>query len=176
VAVTLKTVEELRRMTAFPSDALLQQVGPLALIQRGKAASAGSTPVPFHEVMSRTVEIEAPPVARQALSLVLKVQDGLVVPLGAEGPDGEVVFGRADDVDVRLDDPSVSGHHAVVRFDAWKRSAWVRDLGSTNGTLVNGVPIESETPLAEGNVLTLGDESAFLFVRTETLYALLKQR
>lgn len=160
-------------MTAFPSEAMLQQVGPLALIQRGGGAP---TPVPFHEVMTRTVEIEAPPVARQALGLMLKLHDGLVVPLGAENPDGAFVFGRAEDVDVRLEDPSVSGHHAVVRFDAWKRSAWVKDLGSTNGTLVNGAPITDETALVEGNVVTLGDNSAFLFLRTETLYALLKQR
>ena len=165
-------------MTAFPPDAMLQQVGPLALIQRGGGASTPSTPtpVPFHEVMTRTVEIEAPPVARQALGLMLKLHDGVVVPLGAEVPDGQVVFGRADDVDVRLDDPSVSGHHAVVRFDAWKRAAWVEDLGSTNGTLLNGTPVTAETALAEGNVVTLGDASAFLFLRTETLYALLKQR
>lgn len=164
-------------MTAFPPDAMLQQVGPLALVQRGGGAVAGTpTPVPFHEVMTRTVEIEAPPVARQALGLMLKLHDGLVVPLGAESPDGALVFGRAEDVDVRLDDPSVSGHHAVVRFDAWKRAAWVKDLGSTNGTLVNGVAVTGETALAEGNVLTLGDDSAFLFLRTETLYALLKQR
>ncbi|MEW6432283.1 MAG: FHA domain-containing protein [Myxococcota bacterium] len=176
--MTLKTVDELRRMTAFPPDAMLQQVGPLALIQRGGGAAtpAAPTPLPFHEVMTRTVEIEAPPVARQALGLMLKLHDGVVVPLGAEAPDGQVVFGRADDVDVRLVDPSVSGRHAVVRFDAWKRAAWVKDLGSTNGTLVNGAPVTAETALAEGNVVTLGDASAFLFLRTETLYALLKQR
>lgn len=161
-------------MTAFPLDVMLQQVGPLALIQRGAGVSSSPTPLPFSE-MTRTVEIDVPPVARQALGLMLDVQDGMVVPLGAEGPDGRVVLGRADDVDVRIDDPSVSGHHAAVRFDAWKRSAWVTDLGSTNGTLVNGRAITGETALAEGNVLSLGDDSAFLFLRTETLYALLKR-
>lgn len=177
MGVTLKTVEELRRMTAFPSDAMLQQVGPLALIQRRVPVASSPTPKPFTAAtMSRTVEIEVPPVARQALGLMLDVRDGLVVPLGAESPDGVVTLGRADDVDVQLEDPSVSGHHARVRFDAWKRQAWVTDLGSTNGTLLNGKAISGETELAEGNVLTLGDDSAFLFLKTETLYALLKQR
>jgi len=174
VGITLKTVNELRKMVAFPPDAMLQQVGPMALIQRGAGATATPTPMPFSE-MSRTVEIEAPPVARQALGLIMDVRDGLVVPLGADAPDGHLTIGRADDVDVRLDDPSVSARHAVVRFDAWKRVAWVKDLGSTNGTLVNGRAITNETALAEGNVLTLGDDSAFLFLKTETLYALLKR-
>lgn len=177
--VTPKTVEALRRMTAFPSDAMLQQVGPMALVQRRQAGAAPATrptPVPLDATMTRTVEVETPPIARQALNLMLKLEEGLVVPLGADAPDGEVLLGRAEDADVVLDDPSVSGHHARVRFDAWRRAAWVTDLGSTNGTRINGVRIEGETALAEGNLLTLGDASAFLFLRTETLYALLKQR
>ncbi|GMU62928.1 MAG: hypothetical protein AMXMBFR34_46910 [Myxococcaceae bacterium] len=175
MGVSLKTIDEVRRMTAFPADAMLQQVGPIALIQRG-AQAIPANPLSMSSAMTRTVEIEAPPVARQALSLLLDVGDGVVVPLGADAPDGQVTFGRADDVDVRLEDPSVSGHHACIRFDAWKRTAWVKDLGSTNGTLVNGRAVKGETELAEGNVVTLGDASAFLFLRTETLYALLKQK
>ncbi len=51
---------------------------------------------------------------------------------------------------------------------------WLSDLGSTNGTMVNGTAVLHEVELQEANVVTLGDESAFLFMRTETLYALVK--
>jgi hypothetical protein len=177
-AIKLRTIDEVRRMTAFPPDAMLQQVGPLALIQRSAAAGPviSAKPLAMSHAMTRTVEIETPPVARQALSLLLDLGDGVVVPLGADAPDGTLTFGRADDVDVRLEDPSVSAHHAVIRYDAWKRVAWVTDLGSTNGTLVNGRAVRGETELAEGNVVTLGDATAFLFLRTETLYVVLTQK
>jgi len=54
----------------------------------------------------------------------------LVVPLPAAG---KVILGRADDTDVRIDDPSVSRRHAVLYLDAPMR---IEDLGSSNGTFV----------------------------------------
>ena len=50
-------------------------------------------------------------------------------------------IGRDADCDVRLDDPLISRHHAEVtrRDDLW----WVRDLGSRNGTRVDGEPTQS---------------------------------
>jgi len=49
------------------------------------------------------------------------------------------VIGRGEDCTVRLVAPEVSRRHAEIfpRDGAW----WVRDLGSSNGTLVNGRPI-----------------------------------
>lgn len=65
------------------------------------------------------------------------------------GADGDVVplldlvrIGRAPDCDLILDHPEVSRHHAeLLRIDAVTYE--VRDLGSTNGTRVNGVPVEA---------------------------------
>jgi pSer/pThr/pTyr-binding forkhead associated (FHA) protein len=55
---------------------------------------------------------------------------------------------------VPFDDPSVSGEHAEITFvrDRW----WVRDLGSTNGTLVNEERIDGPTPLRSGDVVQFG--------------------
>jgi len=64
-----------------------------------------------------------------------------------------VVVGRSRDADFRLDDPNISRRHAVVYWDSGQ--AFVKDLGSTNGTLLNGRPIASAS-LDDGDVLTLG--------------------
>lgn len=72
----------------------------------------------------------------------------------------EVTIGRAADATVSVPDTSVSRKHALVRKteDGWA----VSDLGSGNGTIVNGEQISEEQPLAPGDVITLGD-SEFQF-------------
>lgn len=64
-----------------------------------------------------------------------------------------LVFGRSDDCDVVLTDPNVSRRHAhAVTLNGMVA---VVDLGSSNGTLVNGIPI-SRIFLMDGDELTLG--------------------
>ena len=175
VGITTTSIEALKRLASFPIDAMLQEVGPLALVQRIAASDSQAT---LHKQLSRTIETEGrPQVARHALSLMLGLDDGLVVPLGRENPEGALVLGRGEEADVQLFDGSVSSKHARVRWDGWKRQAWLSDLGSTNGTLINGKAVSvEEVALAEGNVVSLGDETAFLFLKTETLYALVRTR
>ncbi len=173
MAATTTTIAALRRLASFPLEAMLQEIGPLALIQR---TVTKASPAELHKQLSRTIETDGRhPVARQALSL-LGLDDGIVVALGRDSPEGVVVLGRADDADVRLFDNSVSAKHATIRFDGWHRTAWLTDLGSTNGTLVNGKAFSGEVELFEGNVVTLGTDTAFLFVRTESLYALARTK
>ncbi|HEX9349887.1 MAG TPA: DUF3662 and FHA domain-containing protein [Gaiellaceae bacterium] len=47
-----------------------------------------------------------------------------------------VVIGRSKDCDIRVADPNVSRRHAEIRQEG--STYWVQDLGSTNGTTVNG--------------------------------------
>ena len=61
----------------------------------------------------------------------------------------KVVVGRGEDADLMLPNISVSRHHAQVLWDGEQCS--INDLGSSNGTLVNGQRVESM-------VLTSGDE------------------
>ena len=67
---------------------------------------------------------------------------------------GRVVAGRGTACDLVVRDTTVSREHAafVRRGDAW----WVIDLGSTNGTRVNGVRA-AEHPIAAGDRIELGD-------------------
>jgi len=74
---------------------------------------------------------------------------------------GEVVLGRALEADVRVNDARASRLHARIRTerDAQTGAARYRvtDLGSTNGTLLNGEPI-SEAFLQDGDKLTIGEQ------------------
>jgi hypothetical protein len=64
-------------------------------------------------------------------------------------------LGRADGCTLAIDDTYVSATHAVL---AWHDGRWwLRDAGSTNGTLLNDAPIsETETPVTYGDEICIG--------------------
>jgi hypothetical protein len=64
-----------------------------------------------------------------------------------------VILGRGTDCDLRLVDPGVSRHHAEIRVEDGE--VVLVDLGSTNGTFVNGQPVR-RIALADGTRVTLG--------------------
>jgi hypothetical protein len=63
------------------------------------------------------------------------------------------ILGRGTDCDLRLVDPGVSRHHAELRIEDGE--VVLVDLGSTNGTFVNGQPVRRVT-LTDGTRVTLG--------------------
>jgi len=67
--------------------------------------------------------------------------------------DGAVSIGRSDENDIHIKDSTVSSHHAkiVTYYDA----SYIEDLGSTNGTFVNGKRIQKHI-LHPGDVISLG--------------------
>jgi len=66
-----------------------------------------------------------------------------------------LAIGRTADNDLRLEDPQLSRHHAVIEQTA---GGWqVSDLGSKNGTAVNGKRISTPLVLKAGDVIELGD-------------------
>ncbi len=65
-----------------------------------------------------------------------------------------ITVGRRSDSDIVLKDGQVSGHHMrITRSGAGFRAA---DLGSTNGTIVNGTQISQETEINRGDLILLG--------------------
>lgn len=65
-------------------------------------------------------------------------------------------IGRSDENVLVLDgDDYASGHHA--RVESGLDGTWVIDLGSTNGTYVNGERIEGRRRLHVGDLLQVGD-------------------
>jgi pSer/pThr/pTyr-binding forkhead associated (FHA) protein len=66
-----------------------------------------------------------------------------------------ITLGRAAGVDIVIDDVYASDQHAELLPDG--DSGWkVRDLGSTNGTFLNGAKLTRPTSLAAGDQLRLG--------------------
>ncbi|MCU1426763.1 MAG: hypothetical protein JWL83_763 [Actinomycetia bacterium] len=82
----------------------------------------------------------------------LVLPDGRRLSLGAE----PMRIGRLPDCPIALSDPQVSRHHAEVRPS--HQGYEVVDLGSTNGTLVNGALIK-ERELHDGDVILVGATS-----------------
>ncbi len=70
------------------------------------------------------------------------------------------VVGRSGTCDVHIATDDVSRHHAVVWQEAG--ATWVADIGSSNGTTVNGEAVAGAVPLVDGDRLTFG-ETEFVF-------------
>ncbi|MCB9675913.1 MAG: FHA domain-containing protein [Alphaproteobacteria bacterium] len=77
-------------------------------------------------------------------------EGGQAVPLG----DAPLHVGRGPANHLVLQDDTVSWNHAQVWMEAGR--AWVRDLGSRNGTFRNGEPCAAATPLEPGDRLRFG--------------------
>ena len=101
-----------------------------------------------------TGEIKADPDGRVG---TLVTSEGRRIPVA----DRPVVIGRLSSCDIPLGDPQVSRRHAEVRRDP--EGFTVFDLGSTNGTVVNGSPVR-ERRLSDGDELRIGSAT----IRFET--------
>jgi hypothetical protein len=88
--------------------------------------------------------------ARAKQERALLLLDGKRLVVGTEG----VTLGRSRKCDIVLDDPNVSREHAELRP---RGGSWVlTDLGSTNGSSVNGRRIDSPTVVKAGDELEIG--------------------
>ena len=85
-----------------------------------------------------------------------RAADAVLLALDWGGPGGELVIGRSRECDVAFVSDAVSRRHARLLF---RDGHWViHDLGSTNGTMVNGVRI-GRCRLRPGDRVTFGDTS-----------------
>ena len=80
--------------------------------------------------------------------------------------DGEHIAGRDTDCSLGIDAPTVSRRHA--RITVVCGTATIEDLGSTNGTQVDGTRISAPTRLAPGDEVALGDEVLEVRVRSRS--------
>jgi hypothetical protein len=97
----------------------------------------------------------APP-GRSALARLVVIEPGRsglrrgeIIPLQEVN-----TIGRAPENSIALADDLLSAAHALLTYrqNQW----WIEDLGSTNGTFVNNMPVKRPVVLANGDILTFG--------------------
>jgi len=131
-----------------------QCAAPVLAAQALAPLPAAATPVTPSQV-----QVSLPTMVAQAPTWHLVVKPGgQTIALK-----GNISIGREQDNDLRLDDQKLSRHHAVI--EAAGKGWQVRDLGSTNGTGVNGQRISAPLLLKVGDVIELGDARLTLELR-----------
>jgi len=150
------------------AGAVAGAVGGAAAAGAGAAAAAGASGAAYRAPAARPAPIHRPSPAP------------VHAPVGGGRPKGRAsdrpwlvldghryllisainILGRDDDVDIVLDDPGVSRRHSEIRvsIDGPHFVAVIRDLGSTNGTFVNGERVDS-AHLYDGDQVTVGRSS-----------------
>lgn len=90
--------------------------------------------------------------------------DGPLMVSAVIAPPG-LLLGRGPHCDLRLEDSTVSWDHLEISCRG--RSVIAQDLGSSNGTTVNGQPMERGCRLRSGDVLLLGSVRVTVALRSE---------
>ena len=136
------------------AEAALEVERPLARLREGLGGETGfvdsarvgtASPQDTQGISARVADELR--LARRTLVLI-------VGDRAREFQQSRVVVGRSRDADLQVDDPNVSRQHAVLYWEGDR--VYVKDLGSTNGTLVNGRPITAG-PVDAGDTLTVGN-------------------
>jgi pSer/pThr/pTyr-binding forkhead associated (FHA) protein len=70
---------------------------------------------------------------------------------------GSTVIGRDPSVGIVLDDMQVSRRHAAVSLDVQADAVVVEDLGSMNGTWIDGVRIDGPRSMSPGQKVRVGE-------------------
>jgi DNA-binding winged helix-turn-helix (wHTH) protein len=104
---------------------------------------------------------------------ILVVQEGQLAGKRWTLNKKEFVIGRGEDCDIVLPDRQVSRHHfRVVRDDDGYN---VEDLGSKNGTYVNGAPVRGSVQLQDGDEIQVALSVRLLFVGAEATLPLTQE-
>jgi len=103
----------------------------------------------------RTVGVQSPAESPHGRLVVVQAGSTGLTPGASLSLEPTTALGRKLTNAVVLDDATVSGEHAILylRDDVW----FVRDAGSTNGTLVNGQDVVAPSPMNVGDVITMGN-------------------
>jgi len=98
--------------------------------------------------------VEGLPSGRRAARIWLLDPSGQQVERATEVMEDLTIIGRKEDCAIVLPSNTVSRHHAQIRRE--EGSYLLSDLGSTNGTLLNGEPVIGEEPLTDRDEIGVG--------------------
>ena len=144
-------------------------------VVEGEVTSRSASPRPAQR---RKTMLFRPAELLASLSRASDAVQNIVFPLAAWGDGGtlqlrEYTIGSDAENDIVIADFSVSGSHAVIRYRDGRYT--LLDLGSTNGTTVNGVRVESPgAELKDGDKVKFS-RYEFCFIAPESLYRKLSQ-
>lgn len=99
-------------------------------------------------------------------------QAELIITSGAHAgkhiplPGTKCIIGRERDCHFRPEDDMISRHHCVIRFDGITYR--IRDLGSRNGTFVNGRQIKSDVVLVPDDRIKVGTMTMQLYLSEQS--------
>jgi pSer/pThr/pTyr-binding forkhead associated (FHA) protein len=102
------------------------------------------------DAKAQSTDNVVPPAGKRA---TVRIDSGFYEGLEWELDRASTVIGRGRNADLVLNEATISRAHALFGYDTGK--AFVQDLGSTNGTLVNGSR-EHRRALAHGDELRMG--------------------
>ena len=147
-------------MLRWPTNPGLQENGQTDSGEPATSIIPAWQPADVPSESKRTVSLSAmsPEAIASGEAVVAKLSfesgpfAGRVVAL----PKEMVTVGRAPDNDVVVSDPATSGRHGRIEVRAG--AFWISDLGSTNGTLVNGEPV-IEKQLSDGDLIAIGQNT-----------------
>lgn len=121
------------------------QIGPFTL--SWEPASLNSVPAP---ISSANISAEPAPITPVTTPTKRRVERQGQIDLNKQP---KVALGRVPDNDLVIDHPQASRHHAVI--EKVGQTVTVTDLGSTNGTFVNGQRISAATTVKEGDTIQI---------------------
>jgi hypothetical protein len=117
-------------------------------VARPQPPDAGGRTMIYSTAERAAEQLQEPARSEQRTALLL--MDGKRLVVGAAG----ATMGRSRQCEVMVDDPNVSRQHAEIRP---RGGSWVvTDLGSTNGSRLNGRRLEQPTVLKPGDEIELG--------------------
>jgi len=152
------SVRELKALASrLDAAALEKQLGPFVLVQRPwrKVVDGGAAP-------PKTTRL----VATRKTQSPLDFEDLWVATLPPMSEMDAFAIGRSPDCDVVLDEDTVSKRHA--RIDWLGSVAELEDLGSSNGTFVNGQKVRARVRLEDNDAIDFGNVQV-LFLHVATL-------
>ena len=147
-------IDEVWRTEFVGDHALTQVIAEL----RAALGDDARNPSFIENIPRRGYRLVSPvtPVAESSVS-----SRGATMPFKLETEDGSTpliqgsnVIGRTEDADIRVDRTEVSRCHAMITVQG--TTAIIEDLGSKNGTFVNGHQVAGPTPFSNGDEIWIG--------------------
>jgi hypothetical protein len=158
----IRELAELAR--SLDSEAFVAQMGPFALMQRPTPDSLKKVPPWLRRTMGlHQGAVRGPPAP-------VDFEELLVATLPPADPNGTITLtiGRSPECDLVLEDPTISARHAGIAWDG--NGAVLLELGSSNGTYLNGLKLGRKATLRTGDTLAFG-RASFIYLLANHLHA-----